>query len=179
MYTLTYEGRRAHFLAMPRTASKSCRDALRQLGAETVGGHHDITQFDEVVKPGDLVISTVRNHWDWLASFWELNSCPGKFDRYVPKLCRESEWIRRNPDRTRCELFWKYAPRSTVILRFERVEREFRQALIDHGFPDIGKLPASTEKKARPYQSYYGRSTQQLVENKFGEEIAKYGYTFE
>ena len=113
MYTLDCAGYSIHFLAMPRTASKSCRDAFMNVGAKIVGGHHTIDR--SVIKDGDVVISTVRNHWDWFASFWELNSRPNKFDRYVPKLCRESKWIRRNPDCTRCELFWEYAPLSTVI----------------------------------------------------------------
>lgn len=177
MYTLTHGSKRAHFLAMPRTASKSCRDAFRSLGAKAVGGHHDISEFNKVVQPGDLIMSTIRNHWDWFASFWELNSRPGKFDRYVPKLCRESEWISRNPDRTRCELFWKYAPLSTVILRYERVEQDFRNALVSHGFPDV-KLQESTEAKPKRYQEYYEPSTMLFIKDRFSDEIAKYEYTF-
>jgi hypothetical protein len=176
MYTLNLHDKRAHFLAMPRTASKSCRDALRKLGAVTHGGHHDIKM--SVVQEGDLVMSSVRNHFDWFVSFWCLNGCPGKFHRYVPKLCRESEWIHRNPDGTRCQLFWRYAPLSNVILRYERIEQDFTQALMSNGFPNV-QLPPSTEAKPKHYRAYYHPATVRLIEDKFGEELTRYEYTFD
>ena len=147
------------------------------MGAVTQGGHHDISVFGTVVQEGDLVMSTVRNHFDWFVSFWYLNGCPGKFDRFVPKFCRESEWIRRNPDRTRCELFWKYAPLSTVILRYERIEQDFTDAMVSHGFPEP-KLEQEGPVKPRPYMTYYNPGTIQLIQNKFNEELATYGYQF-
>ncbi len=177
MYTLQYGDKRAHFLAMPRTASKACRNALRALGAQTVGGHHNIDLFDTVVEPNDLVMSTVRNHWDWFVSFWYLNGCPGKFDRFVPKLCRESEWINRNPTCTDCRLFWKYVPLSTVILRFERLEHDLNDAMQTHGFP-ILDLQQDGPKKPRPYQIYYKQGTREYVRSRFKNEIAKFGYKF-
>lgn len=150
---------------------------MRRLGAVAQGGHHDIRTYGSVVQEGDLVMSTVRNHFDWFASFWELNDRPGKFDRFVPKFCRESEWIRRNPDRTRCELYWKYAPLSTVILRYERIERDFKDAMVSHGFPEP-ILEQNGPAKPQPYMSYYKPETIQLVQNLFNDELAKYGYQF-
>ena len=177
MYTLKHKDRRAHFLAMPRTASKACRDALKAVGAQTIGGHHTIEDYNSTVVSGDLVMTTVRNHWDWFVSFWYLNGCPGKFDRYVPKLCRESEWINRNPDCTRCKLFWKYVPLSTVILRYERVGLDINEALASRGFPTL-KLQQEGKKKPRRYQTYYRRGTEDYIMSRFGEEINHYGYTF-
>ena len=176
MYTLTCKGKRAHFLAMPRTGSKACRDALKEIGAEIVGGHHNIDKFDEVVQPGDLVISTVRNHWDWFVSFWYLNGCPGRFDRYVPKLCRTSEWIQRNSDTTVCKLFWKYAPLSTVVLRYERLGM-LGLHLINEGFPGV-MLKQNGTPKPQPYQYYYKQGTREYIASRFKDEIEMYGYKF-
>lgn len=176
MYTLYYNNKRAHFLAMPRTASKACRDALKAAGAVT-DGHHTIDKFDEVVKPGDLVMSTVRNHWDWFVSFWYLNGCPDRFDRHVPKLCRDSEWIDRNPTCTECRLYWKYAPLSTVILRYERIELDINEALTDNGFPAIDLKQEGT-LKPRPYQTYYKQRTRYYIADRFKDEIKQYGYKF-
>lgn len=177
MYTLHFEGRRAHFLAMPRTGSKACRDALKALGGVTFDEHHSITMYDDVVQKGDLVISTVRNHWDWFASFWELNQRPGKFNRFVPKLCEESQWIDRNPTCNECRLFWEYTPLSTHILRYERLDLDLNEVLTGHGFPAV-TLKQTGKKKPRPYQIYYKVRTREYIRELFKDEIKHYGYRF-
>lgn len=175
MYTLIHNDRRVHFLAMPRTASKACRDALREAGAVLSVSHHGLDL--SIIEPDDLVLSTIRNHWDWFVSFWYLNGCPGRFDRFVPKLCRESEWIERNHDGTKCRLYWKYAPHSTIILRYERVERDLNAALESHGFPTL-TLKREGKQKPKPYQIYYKQGTVKFIESRFQEEIDHYGYSF-
>lgn len=177
MYVLRNGVKTAIFLAMPRTASKSCSVALQKIGATRIDEHHSIDQFHYVVKPGDLVMSTVRNHWDWFVSFWYLNGCPERFDRFVPKLCRESEWIDRNPTCTECRLYWKYAPLSTVILRYERIEQDINLALQSYGFSAI-KLKQEGPRKPKPYQVYYKQGIVNYIQSRFGREIEKYGYKF-
>lgn len=177
MYTATHDDKQAHFLAMPRTASKACAEAFKGLGNVTFDGHHSIKHFDELVKPGDLVMSTVRNPWDWFTSFWHLQGCPGRFDRFISKLCRESEWIDRNPTCTECRLFRKYATISSVILRYESVESDMNAALTSHGFPTV-TLKQNGEKKSRPYQTYYKSQSREYVRRVFKDEIAQYGYKF-
>lgn len=177
MYTLHHEGRRAHFLAMPRTASRACCEALKRIGAVCVDGHHQTDKYKRVVQEGDLVISTVRNHWDWFVSFWHLNGCPGNFGRFVPRLCRESRWINRNPTCTECRLFWQYVPLSTVILRYERLKDDLNYTLLTHGFPTV-ELEQMGDAKPQPYQTYYDDTTREYVQSRFRKEIAKYGYTF-
>lgn len=177
MYTLFHGDKRAHFLAMPRTASKACAEAFKDLGDVTFDEHHSIKDFDQLVKPGDLVMSTIRNHWNWFTSFWHLRGCPDRFDRFVPKLCRESEWIDRNPTCTECRLYWKYAPISSVILRYESIESDMNAALISHGFPTVA-LKQTGAKKPRPYQTYYKSQSREYVRQLFGAEINRYGYKF-
>ena len=177
MYTLYFGDKRAHFLAMPRTASKAVRDAFKEVGAVLVGGHHNIENYHSVVQENDLVMSTVRNHWDWFVSFWHLNGCPGRFDRYVPRLCRESEWIDRNPSCTECRLFWKYAPLSSVILRYERIQECLDTTMETHGFPRL-RLRQEGAAKPRPYQTYYKQRIVQQIYDRFGAEIEHYGYKF-
>lgn len=177
MYTLTYGDRRVHYLAMPRTASKATRDAFKEAGGVIVGGHHTIEEYRTTVQEGDLVMSTVRNHWDWFVSFWYLQSCPDRFDRFVPRLCRNSEWIERNPTCTECRLFWKYSPFSTVILRYERLQECLDKTMSEHGFPLL-KLKQEGKPKPRPYQTYYKQRIVQQIYDRFGKEIEHYGYKF-
>ena len=177
MYTLYYGKKRVHFLAMPRTASKSCGAALTKLGAVKHGGHHSVDVYHTTVEPGDLVLTTVRNHWDWFVSFWHLNGCPDKFENYVPALIKNSEWIQRNPDCTRCELFWKYVPLSSIVLRYESIEQDFTNVLVSNGFPKP-TLERVGKPKPKPYQSYYRPETIQLVHRLFSDEITKYRYEF-
>jgi len=177
MYTAYQGDKRAHFLAMPRTASKACAEAFKGLGGVTFDEHHSIEHFDEFVRDGDLVMSTVRNHWDWFVSFWYLQGCPDRFDRFIPKLCRESEWIDKNPSCTECRLYWKYATISSVILRYEAIESDINAALTSHGFSTL-VLEQNGEKKPRPYQTYYKVQSREYVRRLFKDEIKQYGYKF-
>jgi len=177
MYTITHDDHRAHYLAMPRTGSKAVRDAFRSVVGCRTDGHHCLDDFKRMVFPGDLVMSTVRNPFDWFVSFWYLNGCPGKFDRFVPKLCDTSEWIKRNADVTECRLFWKYAPLSTHILRYEYLQDDLDTALILNGFPEM-PLKQNGTPKPRPYQTYYKRLTRDYVQSRFAAEIKEYGYQF-
>lgn len=174
MYTLHHEGRRAHFLAMPRTASRACAQALERVGGVAVGQHHEI---GKTIQEGDLVMSTVRNHWDWFSSFWHLDGCRDEFSRFVPKLCCESKWINRNPTCTECRLFWKYVPLSTIILRHERLKKDLNDVLFSHGFPTV-ELEQVGDSKPQPYQTYYDDVTREYVQSRFRKEIARYGYEF-
>lgn len=178
MYTLHYGDKRAHYLAMPRTASKATRDAFKEVGGVIVGGHHTIEEYQSTVREGDLVMSTVRNHWDWFVSFWYLNGCPGRFDRFVPRLWRESEWVdRRNPTCMGCRLYWKYSPYSTVILRYERLQECLDETMEAHGFPSL-KLRQNDVSKRKPYQTYYKKPLADRLYSVFKEEIDYYGYKF-
>jgi hypothetical protein len=87
--------------------------------------------------------------------------CPGRFDRYVPKLCQTSEWISRNPTCTECKLFWKYVPLATDILRYERLESDLAHVLESNGFPPV-QLEWEGTPKPRPYQTYYKTVTDVL-----------------
>ncbi len=176
MYTWTYKDKRAHFLAMPRTASKSVRQALCEAGATIQDSHHGLQKFDEVVQPGDIVMTTVRNHWDWMVSYWYLSHCPGTFEHFVPETCREAPWIRRDDLCTHCELYWNYVPRATYVLRYENLQADLDAAL--DGWPKV-TIPASKESKPRPYQSYYKPGVISYVASRFEHELYRYGYKFD
>lgn len=175
MYTLYFGEHRAHFLAMPRTGSKACGNALKAQGAVSYGGHHTIDMLGTLVQDGDLIMSTTRNHFDWFVSFWYLNGCPGKFEHFVPTTCEESEWIKRTRDMSRCELFWNYAPLCNVILRYENLDKDINEAMSKFGFPKL-TLKQEGQKKPRPFQTYYRPATIQYVIRHFGDELTKYGY---
>lgn len=166
-----------HFLAMPRTASKAVREALYQRGFKISGGHHDISEFENIVQPNDIVFSTIRNHFDWFVSFWYLNGCPDKFDRYVTKTCRESRWVKKNPDCTRCELYWEFAPKSTHLLRYEHLQDDLDELFKSMNIKQV-QLTQNGMKKPRPYQCYYRKGTVKYIEDRFGDELSKYGYEF-
>ena len=146
------------------------------MGAVTYGSHHTTDAYTEVVKSGDIVVTTVRNHWDWFTSFWCLNGCPGKFDNWVREVCRDSPWIKRNPDCTRCELFWKYVPLANHIMRYESIEQDLTSVMTMNGFPKPVFEPWLANK--RHYTSFYTSVMVEYIRNLFGSEINDLGYTF-
>jgi mitochondrial fission protein ELM1 len=178
MYTFERKDKRFHFLAMPRTASTACRDALRKIGAVDVGGHHCIKQYREVVRPGDVVVTTIRNHWDWFSSFWSLNSCPDKFHQFVRRTVRNSEWVKRNPDCTVCQLYWQFVPLANYVIRYEDgIEDQLNKALASMELPTV-KLEQVGKKKDRHYHEYYTPATVDFVYRHFKDEIDAMGYEY-
>lgn len=175
MYSNLEKG--VHFLAMPRTASKATRDALKTRGFEINRGHHDIQMFEEVVKPNDLVITTTRNHFDWFVSFWYLNGCPTKLHDFIKETCRSASWIKRNPDVTRCELYWQFYPKANRILRFTHVEEDLNRVLAERDILAV-KMRQNGLKKPRPYQTYYRPPTIQYIETRFKNELRKFRFLF-
>lgn len=170
-------GRRAHYLAMPRTGSKAVRDAWLAAGGKLLGSHHDMQWYDAVVCRDDLVFTVVRNHWDWFVSFWYLNGCPGKFPHFVEETIHSSEWIQRTPDVSRCELYWQFAPKANRVLRYESFTYHMNDYLHHHGFPVLN-FKQSGEKKPRPYQTYYRPATKNLIFELFNAEITLYRFHF-
>jgi hypothetical protein len=175
MYTFEYGERRLHYLAMPRTGSQATSSALRLLGARRKSTHHCLSDYATLVRPEDTVITTVRNPWDWFPSFWNLQQCPGKFNRFVRETCEKSKWLWRNPDCTRCELFWHYVPKATVVMRFETLHEDLTKVMKDFGHETID-LPVVGRQKDKFYRDYYDNPTIEYVRIRFKDELAKWGY---
>lgn len=170
MYTLHHNGKKLHYLAMPRTASRACRDAFIAAGCEKVGGHHGYKS--EVIRDG-YIITTVRNHWDWFASFFNHNKACTDFRQFVRSTINESGHIKR--DGNTCRLFWKYAPHATHLLRYETLQDDLNRVCEEIGFPQI-QLNQVGDAKPQDYREYYNRSTRNLVYRKFRDEMENFGY---
>lgn len=161
MYTLKGNPS-VHYLAMPRTASKFTRDILLSCGFVIDGTHHSIGE----IHPGDIVLTTVRSHYDWFPSFWRLNGMPGKFHYFLKKTIRNSEWIKRNPDCTRCELYWQFLPLATHVMDFNKLGSQLPKFLTS-----IGISPPVINFKRQIIFSPYSVAATQLLETRFKSEM--------
>jgi hypothetical protein len=170
-----------YFLAMPRTASRACADALKSIGYRQVGHEH---WHPQQFKLSDNVVVVVRNHWDWLVSFYKLEPLNSKsFEEwlaiwpyhpmnvaYYSKSGHGREHVARVRYRS---AFWHMLPYATRIIRYEFLQEGFRKVF---GIGVTKKMGVSDNRK--PYQHFYTPATQELVHQLFREEIEELGYEF-
>ena len=178
MVTLEHNGKRLHYLAMPRTASKATVHALMELGGVRTSGHHSLPKAGQV-KPGELVITTVRNHYDWFASFYR---CFGRVDtkpyakpiaEFIDLFCEKCPNF-VHPGRG---LFDHYGDHATDRLRFENLEDGLAKFLGSRGFP-VPVLPRLERDPIRRthYREIITPAARRYIEDRFSEEMEWLGY---
>ena len=165
--------KRMVYLASPKTASKATKEAIRWLGFEKDGGHHDTLSAHPGV--GWTVFTVVRHHWDawvswycyaadmshpldakWIAHHMEVD-CPEHFPNPNGMWARHMEFADR-------------------ILRYENLAEDLSSVL---GCTII--LPTvnvSTRRGKRHYSEFYDEATQEYVARHFKGEIERFGYKF-
>lgn len=183
--------RRMIFLAHPATASRATRDLLREeFGfTQAMNGHH-IELYDAVdpftVAPvlsreerGEwFIFTTVRNHFDALASYvWKVASPKARarfrwtVEEFEQGLQAGESWIA--PDR----LWALHSDDADELLRFEHLQQDLSRILEKRvQLPVVGRTPC--RKGGEHYRDFYTPETRALVEDRFGAEIAALGYAF-
>lgn len=173
MYTFeTWDNFYLAYLAAPRTASKATARALMGIGFERVGEHHNIDAFDPVAMSA---ITTVRNHYDTIASFWELDSTHIRFDRWLPTFLEGSPYITRTDGGPR--LFGYAALAGVRILRYENLLEDLNDFLVEYGVEKV-TLSQVGKKKPKPYQLYYNSRTSVMVSQYFSTELKEFDYKY-
>jgi len=173
--------RKLAFIAHPKTASSSTRNALRELGVKKFGTHHEVKEkwCTPVLEAGGKVACTVRNPYDLMVS-WYFHYMKRRGDE-----TRESfkEWMPvqlSNPNHYIREGLFFGTKWCNVVMRFETLQQDFDALLSSVGMTPTTLEPfnVSHNRESRPYQEMYDDQLKSLVKYHFGAELAEHGYTF-
>jgi hypothetical protein len=173
---------RIGFLAHPRTGSRATRSALIKFAGFTKGSrpHHDPALPEH---EGYQKITTVRNHWDAMASWWF--DAVGQSPEAVAK-GMTADWFRswlksyRNYHRPPRLWWWLDVYPGIRIMRFETLLEDYHKLLGDLGFglTAIAKEGYGVRRKGTPYQDVIGEEVAKLIHGTWYDEIEELGYTF-
>lgn len=170
MFTVDYKDKRYHYLAMPGTASRSVGQLFKNMGGFRTNGPHGLNH--DLLQKGDVIITTVRNHWDWLASWSTRHEVP--FSKFLLDFTGKQTnypWSVLSNGSQR-ELFWRFTKLATNVLKYETLESELGDIFIGE------KLPKIDVTEREHYRSVYTEGTKRFVAAVFQKEIEKWGYEF-
>lgn len=184
-----HEAKRLVYLAHPKTASRAVRDALKQhgfvrsiylpnsrphkCGTERGPNHHK--GLREHPGPEWTVFAAVRNHFDAWVSWYAYTGRDGeRFDPgFVERIMERNSTYFPEPDKM-WALHTRFADR---VLRYETQAADLSNLL---GEQVVLPLEGVSEKRERrPYQEFYTPEMRAYVLDRFGDEIAAYGYKWE
>lgn len=166
----------------PKTGSQSMRDALRgQLKARNVAGLHgfDEEECEKIIEAGGCVVSTIRNPWDLMVSWWSYGNIkveargdkPASFLYWLPRILEAGNgWIEKG-------LFFG-ADHCNCFFRFEHdLEYQLNNLLETCGLPAV-ELGHWSKTNHTHYVDYYDIPSAIAVDRYFRNEIAEWGYEF-
>jgi len=168
-----------YFLAQPRTASRAVAKVMMDLGAKQSADHHGIGKIPD----GAFVMSTVRNHWDALVSWYTILQEARNLSLY--------QWITTHVVTGRTDaarhfiphkLYWRYLPYTTYVLRYESLNDDLCWCLQRHGltFGTTQVISDSGSNRAgRQYALFYDSRSIHAVYDYYGDEIERLGYSFD
>jgi hypothetical protein len=177
------------YLAHPKTASGATSTALKSIGFIRPDGSPDHARMGDVGTPaGDwFVFTTVRNHWDALAS-WTVRRCqnsrgvPSTFTvRMLELVCRDADggadkrpWHLIEPLR-----MWFHLPVDHVM-RFETLRDDLSDVLKSRGLhvPHLHPENMTAERNGKSYREFYTPDTRDFVYDRFTDEIKQFRYSF-
>jgi hypothetical protein len=121
--------------------------------------------------------ASVRNPWDRVVSFY---FTPGQgkewhrkaFKKAIGQALSAADYLRLNKS--------DVDPFGNVnrIIRFEQLNDDFPAVCADLGIP-AEPLPRYNRSDREHYSKYYDDELRELVAERFAEEIARFGYTFD
>lgn len=152
-----------------------------------------------------LVFTCVRNPFDSLVSLYvkkavtyqPLLSDPTAFIHQVPGYVADMKWCRlhsfdewivkryapsvfdRLLGRNRRPMFHRFTDGVDVVMRFERLQRDFDAVLTRVGLPPI-RIPTinETPEREHDYRRYYTPRSRRIVEYVCRDDCEQYGYRF-
>ncbi|RPG63782.1 MAG: hypothetical protein CBC02_009840 [Flavobacteriaceae bacterium TMED42] len=173
------------FVHIPKTGGVSVQSQLRGYAEEWYGRHSRIG-FYTTKSQSNLCdyfkFTIVRNPWCRIVSCYHFL----KKSNIIPDVTF-TEWVTQkkcNSFTTRWEckssLNWitvKGHNKMDFVARFENLESDFKIICEGIGI-DNKKLPHFNKSKHKNYQSYYDDITENIVKNKYIDEILQFGYKF-
>lgn len=176
------------FVAHPRCASRTTRDALVAVGAEPAAGHHQICEdrARDILQKGGFLACTTRNIFDLLVS-WYFNQHinhkgeplnPTKpvptFERYLL-----DELIPKPKHRWFMTPMYHYGlPWCSRVMRYENLEADMRALFADLRLtpPVLGHEGKSIGKTH--YRDYYSSVSRRAVEKRWAMDLHIGNYEF-
>lgn len=156
------------FIAHPRTASVATSQTLLGLGFEKMMSHHEFNI--KLLNSSWTVFSTVRNPFDLLVSWYWNKKRDRPFQDWLPIFLQTSnQYLDQG-------LFFGYLY-STRILRYETLQDNFNQVMVESGFPPTTIIRANvSERPAQPLREYYDYKLVNLMFAHFNYEIHEHHY---
>jgi len=167
------------FIAEAHVAGRATAGALLTLGGEASAGHHD--RLPEalqqgLVTPAELgeltVISTVRNHYDALVTWWLQRGRGRSFIHFLQLMVTMPGRLRDD------RLYWKYFDDSDLVLRYEDIERQLGELTAERMGRRVAMEVIGDNRKG-DYRRHHDEHTRGLIATVFEVELSAFGYGFE
>lgn len=159
-------------LGTPRTGSTCVHHALGAIPGAKVFNQHlrRSVLIEENMGPyrGEHTFLVVRNVYDLMVSWWLRSRTGMPFVEYITTYDNK-HFVEDG------RLFWLVED-DMEILRYESLQQELDAVLARLGI-DPRPLPfLNATRDKRPWRSYFGRSEVRATNDRFGDEMARYGY---
>lgn len=170
---------RLGFCALPRTGSHAVRQLLvKRHGFEMDGNHHS---GPNPIRSEWMYFTTVRNHWDALASwFFKLQ---GQSDEARFTVEWVQRWMNQHQNQyvfgNRLWWFVKDVP-NIQVMRYETLERDLARTLWPFGIiiTDLPRVNEGAWRKGKDYREVIPDDAAAFIFDHFREEIEELGYAF-
>ncbi len=155
------------WLATPRTASTATCDALLRAGGKQIGLHHDsLEQVNR--RHGEPVVTTIRNPYDILVTWWLSGNDPGPFPGFILGF-KERNFLRDG------RLLY-HAPTADIVVRYENLDVELPAAFKKCGLESVALERVNVTKGKANWRRYYDADAIEAANRRFGAEIEQHGY---
>jgi len=174
--------RKLVFIAHPKMASRSVRDAIVRLKGRQCGSHHEIVN-DELEKQrerGASIGCVIRNPYDVMVSWYYHME-----KRHGRKGVRPfSKWIREVIANGNGHLeygMYKGYHLCDTVMHFENLDEDWKAWTEKCGLrhEPLGYVGVSLARSYAPYCEHYDQKAYEAVTNHFAKEIELGGYKFE
>lgn len=154
------------YLFNPRTGSSATAEALEKLpGAIRHPDHHATRDKIKIGKA--IVVTTVRNHWDTVASWWLLSGRVRPIEMLIDGW-HHSHFVRNK------KLFWQD---SDKIIFYEFLEPQLNALLQSLDLPTVElSIINPTVDKCKQWIKHYSYDAYYRVADYFHDEILELGY---
>ena len=133
--------------------------------------HATLSDVQKYLTGNELIVTTVRNHWDTVVSWWFLNN------RYLPLYRFVDEY--GHDCYARGNKLWWLHDKVDFIMRYETLQDDLNIVLLSLGLPalELTVENVTAGKDRLHYMKYYDAKSFWRVYDRFKEEIDFYGYS--